>query len=225
MRVLGPHQTIIEGLVSAQEELGDLPFPDLVRQVTGHEVLPYDPHDEVVQEVIRAIDRAADGALAFLNQPASPAREKRRINEVSVLVESVLLEHLAQEPVLDCDIPPDPQGKQRRTGYPDLRILHRPSGRVVYLDPKLYEADSETSTLRTFYFKPNAETSKIGESAHHWLLGFRHDGRTREWRFDRWQLIDLHGFQIGLKVEFQGSNKDLYRPGLTIQNSDPQNLE
>lgn len=110
-------------------------------------------------------------------------------------------------------------------GYTDLRIHHLASGRVVYREPKHYEADNEFSTLRSFHFKPNAKTFKIGESAHHWLLGFRYDGKAVARHFDRWQLIDLHHFRIGLKVEFQGSNKDLYQPELIILTSGSQSVE
>ena len=96
---------------------------------------------------------------------------------------------------------------------------------MVYLDPKLDEADNEFSILRSFLFKPNAKTFKIGASAHHWLPGFRYDGKAVARHFDGWQLIDLHHFRIGLKVEFQRSNKDFFQPELIILTSGSQIVE
>jgi len=32
------------------------------------------------------------------------------------------------------------------------------------------------------------------------------------WKFTRWDLVDLAQFKLKLKAEFQGSNRDMYRP-------------
>ncbi|MGI9242921.1 MAG: hypothetical protein ACR2RV_19135, partial [Verrucomicrobiales bacterium] len=95
-------------------------------------------------------------------------------------------------------------------GYPDLKITHTASGRIAYLDPKLFEAGSENSSFRSFYYEPKTETNKVLEDAHHLLLGIEHDGRDGEWQFTGWHLVDLSELKVRLKPEFQASNRDLY---------------
>ncbi|MFQ3271294.1 MAG: hypothetical protein ACI9A1_001617, partial [Lentimonas sp.] len=60
-----------------------------------------------------------------------------------------------------CEIPVNASGGRQRSGYPDLRLLHRGSGRVFYVDPKIYKLGSEQSRFRTFYFEPKKATNKI----------------------------------------------------------------
>ena len=73
------------------------------------------------------------------------------------------------------------------------------------------------SSLRTFYFTPQTETNKVLHDANHLLVGIEHDGNTGKWRYLRWHLVDLSGFKVRLKAEFQASNEDLYRPELIIR--------
>jgi hypothetical protein len=42
------------------------------------------------------------------------------------------------------------------------------------------------------------------------------DGR---WNFTRWDLVDLAQFKLKLKAEFQGSNRDMYRPEAIVATS------
>jgi hypothetical protein len=114
-------------------------------------------------------------------------------------------------------VPLTQDGTKLAAGYPDRRLLHLPSGRVCYLDPKLVEAGSLDSSLRTFYFTPRTTTSKIREDAHHLLIGITHDGKDGDWTFLSWKLVDLYGFKVRLKAEYQAGNRDLYRPELTIR--------
>jgi hypothetical protein len=39
------------------------------------------------------------------------------------------------------------------------------------------------------------------------------------WKFTRWDLVDLSQFKVKLKAEFQGSNRDLYRPEAIVASS------
>ncbi|MFT5192339.1 MAG: hypothetical protein ACI9DF_005461 [Verrucomicrobiales bacterium] len=204
----------VEKLLESQKEVKSLPFPSLVHQVTGKQVLAADAE---AQLLVQAIHDAAEKTRHFLNDPDGPARTQRRINEVSRFAEEYLMEALNQVAGLHCEFPTNAKGKTQRSGYPDLKVTDTTNGRVAYVDPKLYEAGSESSTLRTFYFQPKRETSKILQNAYHFLVGFRHDGKTGAWHFDTFNLVDLHEFQIGLKVEFQGSNRDLYRDELIVK--------
>jgi hypothetical protein len=40
------------------------------------------------------------------------------------------------------------------------------------------------------------------------------------WNFTRWDLVDLSQFKVRLKPEFQGSNRDVYRPDAVIATSE-----
>jgi hypothetical protein len=97
--------------------------------------------------------------------------------------------------------------------------VDKPTGRVCYLDPKLYERGSRESSFRTFYFEPKQETNKVNDDAHHFIVGIEHDrseGQGRGWKFVRWELVDLTHFRVRLKAEFEGSNRDMYRPEAVV---------
>jgi hypothetical protein len=106
-----------------------------------------------------------------------------------------------------------------------LRIVDSESKRVFYLDPKLYAAGSRDSSFRTFYFEPKKTTNKVREDAVHFIVGFQHEPRdgsnsaNATWKFTRWDLVDLSHFKVKLKAEFQGSNRDMYRPEAIVATS------
>jgi len=209
----------VRGVMAAEVTLGDIPLREVVAAATGKTVLPFTPDKVPADAACRTrIMQAADRVLAFLNAVDSPVRGLRRINEASRFVEDNLATLLTAGE-FTCDYPRTSGGAQQRSGYPDLRIVHKPTGRVYFLDPKLYESGSVQSTLRTFYYEPKDLTGKIHEDACHLLLGISHDGKDGAWQFTGWRLLDLHDFRVRLKAEFQASNKDLYRKELTIGES------
>lgn len=202
---------LIAWLLEDTEGFREIPFPQVVKAATGKEVLPIDLKDETQRELISKIGNAATEVIRRMNAPDSAAQKQRRINEVSSHFEDELKSVLNTVPGLSCDFPRTVGGKVQRSGYPDLRIEDKKSGRVIYLDPKLYEQGSRGSTLRTFYFEPKTDTGKIHDNAHHLIVGFEHTGRAGEFKFTNWELVDLSKFRVRLKAEFQGSNRDLYR--------------
>ena len=102
-----------------------------------------------------------------------------------------------------------------------MRIIDRETKRVFYLDPKLYAAGGRESSFRTFYFEPKKSTNKVLDDAVHLVAGFEHAPRENgRWKFTRWDLVDLAHFQVKLKAEFQGSNRDLYRPKAIVARSE-----
>ena len=108
----------------------------------------------------------------------------------------------------------------QRSGYPDLRIVDGASQRIFYLDPKLYAAGSRDSSFRTFYFEPKITTNKVTDDAVHLIVGFEHEPKSGgRWNFTRWDLVDLAHFKVRLKAEFQGSNRDIYRPEAIVATS------
>lgn len=201
--------SLIRGLLNEDLSHREFDFPLVVEAVSGKKVLPSKGR-ESSGRVIAAITAVMDGLLQEMNAEGSPMRGLRRINEGSRFFEDGLLEGLEKAEGITCGIPPTREGAAQRSGYPDLRITDEATGDVYYLDPKLMERGSATSSLRTFYFEPKDNTLKITENATHLLLGIEHDGKDGAWAFLGYQLVDLSGLKVRLKAEFQASNRDLY---------------
>lgn len=193
------------------EKLADrvFSFATVATACSGKKVVPLDDRASH-RRVTEAVESALAAAIARFNAADSPLRSLRRINEASRHFEDALRESLDAEPDLACAFPPNRLGEHQASGYPDLRIVHVPSGEVFYLDPKLLEESSAASNLRSFYFEPKDETLKITDDAVHLLAGIRHDGQDGAWTFTGFQLVDLSALKVRLKAEFQASNKDLY---------------
>jgi hypothetical protein len=185
-------------------------FATVANACSGKQVLPLS-NDTAHLRVTAAITQALTLTLAELNQPNSPVRQLRRINEASRFFEDGIHKHLNAMPGLECDVPPNREGEHQRSGYPDLRIIDTESKLVFYLDPKLVEQGSTASTFRTFYFEPKNETLKITDDAVHLLVGIEHDGKDQQWTFTGWRLVDLSKLRVRLKAEFQASNADIYQ--------------
>jgi hypothetical protein len=107
-----------------------------------------------------------------------------------------------------------------------LHITDLESKRVFYLDPKLYAAGTRDSSFPTFYFEPKKSTNKVRDDAVHFVVGFEHAPRESgagspngQWKFIRWDLVDLSRFTVELKAEFQASNHDMYRPEAIVASS------
>jgi hypothetical protein len=214
-----PVDQLIPWLLNEDQQLRGVPFSELIFDTTGRKVLRFGANNEVDQRVAKAIGAACDETMRRLNAPNSEIQNIDRINEVSSHFEDILRKLLNGTPGLQCDFPLTADGKVQRSGYPDLHITDLESKRVFYLDPKLYGAGSRDSNFRTFYFEPKKSTNKVRDDAVHFVVGFEHAARETgsgsphaTWKFTRWDLVDLSRFTVKLKAEFQGSNRDMYRP-------------
>lgn len=217
---------LISWLLNEDQQLRGVPFSELIFDTTGRKVLPFEADNAVDQRVAKAISAACDETMKRLNAPDGEIRNIDRINEVSSHFEDTLRELLNTTPGLQCDFPLTAESKLQRSGYPDLRITDLGSKRVFYLDPKLYAAGSRDSSFRTFYFEPKKSTNKVRDDAVHFVVGFEHAPRetglgspNATWKFTRWDLVDLSRFTVKLKAEFQGSNRDMYRPEAIVASS------
>ena len=211
---------LIVAVVEAGGELKEIPFADVVKATTGKRILSFDQKSDADRELLAKIGLALDEVIVRMNATNSVAQKQRRINEVSSHFEDEMKRVLNDVAGFSCDFPHLASGKIQRSGYPDLRLVEKKSGRVIYLDPKLYEEGSRNSSFRTFYFEPKKETNKILDDAHHLIVGFAHDGRkSGRWKFLSWELVDLSQFKVRLKAEFQGSNHDLYQDAATVGRS------
>ena len=217
-----PVDQLIPWLLNEDQQLRGVPFSELIFDTTGRKVLSFEANNAVDQRVAKAISAACDETMKRLNAPDSAIQNIDRINEVSSHFEDSLRELLSTTPGLKCDFPLTAEGKVQRSGYPDLRITDLESKCVFYLDPKLYAAGSRDSSFRTFYFEPKKSTNKVRDDAVHFVVGFEHEIRekTGVWKFTRWDLVDLSRFTVKLKAEFQGSNRDMYRPEAIVASSE-----
>jgi hypothetical protein len=215
---------LIPWLLDEDRQLRGVPFSEVIFDTTGRKVIRFDAKNAVDQRVAKAISAACDATMKRLNAPGSAIQNIDRINEVSSHVEDTLRELLNATTDLRCDFPLTAESKVQRSGYPDLRIVDMESKRVFYLDPKLYAAGSRDSSFRTFYFEPKKATNKVLDDAVHFIVGFEHEPREDRsaktmWKFTRWDLVDLSQFRVKLKAEFQGSNRDMYRPEAIVATS------
>ena len=208
---------LIPWLLDETEALKGIRFADVIAATSGKKVIAIDPKDKDDQRVLAQIGTALEAVLAAMNAPDSKTRGVKRVNEMSAKFEDAIREKLSAVPGLECAVPVTAAGAHLRSGYPDLRLVDRATGRVFYLDPKLFAQGSKTSALRTFYFEPKRATNKVNDDARHLIVGIEHD-RDAEGvvRFTKWELIDLANFRVKLKAEFEGSNADMYRPEAVV---------
>ena len=213
-------RSAVTALMDSEQQLKSIAFSEVVYAATGRHVVPLNMTNAADRELVMKIGQAMDRVLRKLNAPDGPAQKKPRINEVSALFESAMKAELNATDGFECDFPKLASGAYQRSGYPDLRLVDKKFGRVLYLDPKLFEHGSRGSSLRTFYYEPKRDTNKILDDAHHLAVGFEHDGKTNgSWRFLSWELVDLASFHVKLKAEFQASNRELYRTQSVIARS------
>lgn len=199
---------LIPWLLDNRESLEGVRFSDVIQATTGHRMIEVDRESDA--KMLKALESAIGEAFKRLNEPGHEIQTVGRVNEASRYVEDELFETVGSIPGWTCGIPTTADGKEQRSGYPDLRIV-TDDGTVIYFDPKLYAPGSRDSSLRTFYYEPRGRTSKVGEDAIHLLAGFRHNGeRGKEFRLDAWELVDLSKLRVQLKAEFQASNRDVY---------------
>ncbi len=215
-----PVDALIRWLLQQDAHLRELAFAEVIFDATGRKVIAVDPKNETDQRVVKQISAVLDEVVRRVNAPESVIQGIPRINEVSSHFEDAMRELLNAVPGLRCDFPRTADGRMQRSGYPDLRLVDMASQRVFYLDPKLYAAGSRESSFRTFYFEPKKGTNKVHDDAVHFVVGFEHEpGKDGHWKFTRWDLVDLAHFQVKLKAEFQGSNRDIYRPEAVVATS------
>jgi hypothetical protein len=215
-----PVDALIPWLLHEDAQLRGVPFAEVIHDTTGKEVRAVDPADATDERVLKRIGAVLDEVVRQLNQPDSVIQGIPRINEVSSHFEDRMRQLLDEAPGLHCQFPRTAEGRVQRSGYPDLRVVDDETKRVYYVDPKLYAAGSRESSFRTFYFEPKKGTNKVLDDAVHLVAGFEHEPRTDgHWKFTRWDLVDLAHFRVRLKAEFQGSNRDVYRPEAIVGTS------
>ena len=210
---------LIPWLLDEDAALKGILFSDVISATSGKRVLPVDRKDADTARILKTIGTALDTVLAEMNSTGSPAKKQKRVNEMSKFFEDAIGARLNKLEGFECGPPKTAAGHVQRSGYPDLRLVDKATGRVFYLDPKLYAKGSKRSSLRTFYFTPKRETNKVNDDAHHLIVGIEHEKTGADVSFTRWELIDLSSFRVRLKAEFEGSNADMYREDAVVAGS------
>ena len=75
-----PVDQLIPWLVDEEAKLRGIPFNEVIVDVTGKKVMPFDPKNEVDQRVVKAISAACDEATKRSNAEDSPIQKVARIN-------------------------------------------------------------------------------------------------------------------------------------------------
>jgi len=210
---------LIPWLLDEDAALKGILFSDVINATSGKKVIPIDRNDKDTARILASVGKVLDAVLERMNRADSPAKKQGRVNEMSKYFEDAIADALRKTDGFECDPPKTAAGRVQRSGYPDLRLVDRATGRVTYLDPKLYASGSRHSSLRTFYFTPKRDTNKVNDDAHHLIVGIEHEKAGADVRFTRWELIDLSGFKVRLKAEFEGSNADMYREDAVVAGS------
>ena len=212
--------TLISWLLADGRDMRAIPFPDVLAATTGKKIIPVEPEADRVW--LNRLGKVLDKVLADLNDPSQGIHKAKRINEASRFIEDQLRLELNRETGWKCMVPITAAGEEQRSGYPDLRLVLE-NGDVVYLDPKLFEADSRNSTLRTFYYEPKTTTNKVHDDARHLLVAIRHNEKTgADLRLLGWELVDVSRICVRLKAEFQASNHDMYQKDNVVAEGTPK---
>jgi hypothetical protein len=213
----GAIEPFVRWLLEDGERLEDVRFAEVAEAVSGCRVLPVKPNEAVDAAMLAHVRAALDDLLRAMAEPDNSIHSVGRVNEISRHVEDFLLARLDAGESYTCSIPLNASGQVQLSGYPDLRLLHEPSGRVFYIDPKVFKEGSESSSFRTFYFEPKGATNKILDDASHLIVGIAHGGKVDDrWQLKAWKLVDLIDFRVRLKAEFQSSNRELYKQSAVL---------
>ena len=153
---------LIQTLRSTDGTFHDVPFAGIIHAATGREVIPLDPGNEGDAEIVAAIRTGLSDVLDEMNRPNSVTNLESRINECSAHFEEAIRRRLNAEPGFTCDFPRTADGAYRRSGYPDLRLVHEATGRVAYLDPKLVEQAPSRPPCAPFITPPPRRPAKCG---------------------------------------------------------------
>jgi hypothetical protein len=198
-------ENMLKRVFSLSKELGRVPFPIIVKQSTGFEVIPVNVQDASDKDLLDKLN----GILRKFLKTSSSVRsryEGSRINEVGRRIEEALVNEMNKLPLR--------VRRLGKTGYPDIEISY--SNNVTYLEMKT-SGVQEKSAFRYFYYTSG---SKIKTNAKHLLLSISVTEETpRYWKIDNWVLSDLSKLMVELKTEFNASKEDLMDEKATLISS------
>jgi hypothetical protein len=186
-----------------------IPFKDVIYATTQYRVLDFNTNNSTHVELESRLLKAA--ALAG-EQAAKKGIAAARPNEAGNHLEPFVRNAL-REAGLEAHIPQNSNGDAQAAGYPDIAIT---GSTPCYLELKTYNAHTENTTQRSFYYSPSPHP-KITRDALHFLLAYELRKETRDTQTVyipiHWKLLTLENLQVDLKSEFNQSNRGLYGSG------------
>jgi hypothetical protein len=136
-----------------------------------------------------------------------------RVNEIGNKVEPRVIKALEQQGFRS-EKPSAVHGGAQASGYPDILFFDK-KGRPTYIECKTHNKKNSSDTFRSFYLSPS-RNFKVSMDARHILIGFEiekigaRDG-LELYRANHARIISFYDLTCGLKLEFQNSNKGIYR--------------
>ena len=190
------------------QPLKDVPFPVLVKAISGHRILPFDENNQENVALLEILKRVCNQAMRDAHRKGM---YKNRPNEVGNKIEDFVKKALSKNG-FTANTPQTSKGKKQPAGYPDI-LIERPNGEKIYLECKTYNIKSINSTLRTFYIQAS-ENTKIMHDAMHLMVSFEIEKLQRNNKDVsipvNWKLYNLENLRLQRKPEFNASNKDMY---------------
>jgi hypothetical protein len=173
-------------------------FADLVRESSGHLVLPIDPSSREDMLLLKHLSQTLT-AFVRLTERSGQRFTGNRINDVGKRFEYMIADELRKTPLEAAVL--------GRPGYPDCVL--KQGERVTYLEVKTSASVQKESNkyLKTFSFSSG---KKIKSDARHLLLKVQlEEEDSKIWKVVAWELRDLSTLKTRLKTEFNAGFGDL----------------
>ena len=204
---MADEKEFIEDSVEASQKL--FRFKEVIKESTGYEVLPI---NESYATIVDEIKQTLAANLIKLSDRVK-SHYTGRSNELGNFLDAELMKIINTIPHFMARRPATASGREQSAGYPDL-ILNA-HGKTLYLETKIYQPKTKTSTLRTFYFKPTEkENIKVNHSCPHILIGFEVEslGKNNRSPFmvKDFEIVDLFDLKVNFKPEFNANNPMIY---------------
>ena len=201
-------QDLEETLQKFMQPLKDVPFPVLVKVISGHRILSFDENNQKNVALLETLKSVCNQAMREAHEKGM---YKNRANEAGNKIEDFVKKALSKNG-FTANTPQTSKGKKQPAGYPDI-LIERPNGEKIYLECKTYNIKSINSTLRTFYIQAS-ENTKIMHDAMHLMVSFEIETAQRNGSDVfvpvNWKLYSLENLRLQRKPEFNASNRDMY---------------
>lgn len=201
------HEVIRSGM-TLSKEFKSIPFPDLIKATTNYEIFELKPTGED-KELFSQIKDSANHFIKFTSKTRQRFQGNRS-NDVGKQIEEVFMEELRKTKLI-----PELLSK---SGYPDMKMVDN-NGKITYLESKAV-SKGWNSSFRSFYF---SNGKKISADGRHLLIAWKIvEEKDKYWKVTGWKICDLYRLQVKTKLEFNASNKAMYKPGIVIQELNEQ---
>jgi hypothetical protein len=212
----GKIRVLEEVIAQMLKPIRKVPLNVIVKGLSQKEIIRFNPNDAKDAELLAALQRAIQ--ICGRELTASPI-ERPRPNEVGNDVEAYVTRALKRAGLRTAR-PEASSGRTKSTGYPDLLVFDKHE-RPTYLECKIFDQDSDPSTMRSFYLSPSHDF-KVSFNARHLLLAFGMrpspiaNSRNSRYTPISFKLVDLHDLLCDVKYEFNSDNRRLYADSLVL---------